>query len=34
MKLASCNICYAVLPTKQTIVIECKRVCRNCRKKK
>lgn len=33
MRLVSCSVCFAVVPAKQTAIVEHKRVCKDCRKK-
>lgn len=34
MKLVSCSKCMGVMPAKQTVIMDHKRICRECRKKK
>ncbi|MDQ0186341.1 hypothetical protein J2S16_002949 [Cytobacillus kochii] len=33
MKMTSCSVCFAVLPVKETMVFEHRRICRKCRSK-
>jgi hypothetical protein len=33
-KLVSCSVCFKVVRPKQTVVVEYKRVCHDCNRKK